>query len=86
MDGDVIFGTAYKGSKQFTQQEVRTANATGFGAAADDYAERDTVISMGGMASSCLNFIQTVENTLNEQQRDIKNYNRRERTKFKNPR
>ena len=40
MDGDVIFGTAYKGSKAFTQQEVRTANATGFGAAADDYAEK----------------------------------------------
>ena len=40
MDGDVIFGTAYKGSKQFTQQEVRTANAIGFGAAADDYAEK----------------------------------------------
>jgi DNA polymerase V len=40
MDGDVIFGTAYKGSKSFTQHEVRTANATGFGAAADDYAEK----------------------------------------------
>jgi len=40
MDGDVFFGTAYKGSKQFTQHEVRTANATGFGAAADDYAEK----------------------------------------------
>lgn len=37
---DLFFGPAYKGSKQFTQQEVRTANATGFGAAADDYAER----------------------------------------------
>lgn len=31
---------AYKGSKQFTQWEVPTANATGFGAAADDYMER----------------------------------------------
>jgi DNA polymerase V len=40
MDGEVFFGAAYKGSKQYTQQEVRTANATGFGAAADDYAER----------------------------------------------
>jgi len=40
MDGDEIFGSAYKGSKQFTQQEVKTANATGFGAAADDYMER----------------------------------------------
>ncbi len=41
MDGENSFyGAAYKGSKQFTQQEVKTANATGFGAAADDYAER----------------------------------------------
>jgi DNA polymerase V len=37
---ELFFGAAYKGSKSFTQQEVRTANATGFGAAADDYAER----------------------------------------------
>ena len=40
MEGDEFFGAAYKGSKQFTQQEVKTANATGFGAAADDYMER----------------------------------------------
>jgi DNA polymerase V len=40
MDGEVFYGAAYKGSKQFRQQEVRTADATGFGAAADDYAER----------------------------------------------
>ena len=31
---------AYRGSKQFKQQEVKNANATGFGAAADDYMER----------------------------------------------
>lgn len=37
---DLFFGAAYKGSKQFTQQQVKTANATGFGAAADDYAEK----------------------------------------------
>jgi len=40
MDGEDFFGAAYKGSKQFTQHQVKTANATGFGAAADDYAER----------------------------------------------
>jgi DNA polymerase V len=37
---DEFYGAAYKGSKQFKQQEVKTANATGFGAAADDYMER----------------------------------------------
>jgi DNA polymerase V len=40
MDGEQFFGAAYKGSKQYTQQEIKTANATGFGAAADDYMER----------------------------------------------
>jgi DNA polymerase V len=40
MEGEEFYGTAYTGSKQFTQQEVKTANATGFGAAADDYMER----------------------------------------------
>jgi DNA polymerase V len=37
---DEFYGAAYRGSKQFSQQEIRTANATGFGAAADDYMER----------------------------------------------
>jgi DNA polymerase V len=40
MNGEIFYGAAYKGSKQYTQQEVRTASATGFGAATDDYAER----------------------------------------------
>ena len=35
-----MYNAAYKGSKQFSQHEVAHANATGFGAAADDYAER----------------------------------------------
>ncbi len=52
-------------------------------AVTDDFAERDTVIALGGMASSCLSFIRTVESTLNEQAQDIKKYNRRERNKFK---
>jgi DNA polymerase V len=40
MDGEIFYGAAYKGSKRFSQEEVRTANATGFTAAADDYMER----------------------------------------------
>jgi DNA polymerase V len=40
MDGDEFYGAAYRGSKQISQQHIRTTNATGFGAAADDYAER----------------------------------------------
>jgi DNA polymerase V len=40
MEEEEFYGAAYKGSKQFTQQQVKTANATGFGAAADDYMDR----------------------------------------------
>src|SRR6187551_3420139 len=40
MELEKILGTAYTGTKRFTQLNVPTANATGFGAAADDYMER----------------------------------------------
>ena len=40
MELEQFFGISYKGSRRFTQQEIPTANATGFGAAADDYMER----------------------------------------------
>lgn len=52
-------------------------------AVTDDHAERDTVIGLGGLASSCGNFIQTVESTLRELQADIKQHNLAERNKFK---
>src|SRR5204863_2925688 len=51
-------------------------------AVTDDHAERDTVTAMGGMTSSCLNFIQTVESTLTDMKREIKNHNLHERNKF----
>ncbi len=40
MDNNIFYSPDYKGSKDYAQWEVPTANATGFGAAADDYAER----------------------------------------------
>ncbi|MEP6674008.1 MAG: translesion error-prone DNA polymerase V autoproteolytic subunit [Ferruginibacter sp.] len=40
MEDEYFFGSRYSGTKQFTQHDVPTANATGFGAAADDYMER----------------------------------------------
>lgn len=52
-------------------------------AVSDDNAERETVISMGGMACSCYNFIQTVNDTLKELDRDILHHNQRERQRYK---
>ncbi len=52
----------------------------------DDHAERDTVIALGGSASSCLSFIQAVESALGELEDELKVYNRKERNRFKRPR
>jgi DNA polymerase V len=40
MEWENFYSASYDGTKQFTQHEVHTLNATGFGAAADDFAER----------------------------------------------
>ncbi len=52
----------------------------------DDYAERDTVLSLGGMASSCDHFIRDLELTLGEFQRELQHRNQRERLRFRQPR
>ena len=49
MEVEKFFGSSYNGTKRFTQRDVATANATGFGAAADDWSlfhqlERDVVV------------------------------------------
>ena len=40
MEVENFFGSSYKGSKNYTQHATLTANATGFGAATDDYMDR----------------------------------------------
>jgi DNA polymerase V len=40
MEVENFSGSSYGGSKKFSQQDVPMANASGFGAAADDYMER----------------------------------------------
>ena len=51
-------------------------------AVTDDVAERDTVTGLGGLASSCANFIRMVENALTELQDELHNHNRAERNLF----
>ena len=40
MQTDKFYSARYEGTKKFTQQDIHSANASGFGAAADDYMER----------------------------------------------
>ncbi len=49
----------------------------------DDYAERDTILSLGGLASNCENFIRTVQSSLADLEREVAVHNRRERSRFR---
>ena len=49
----------------------------------DDVAERDIVTSFGAVASSCDNFIRSVESGLAQLEREVRAYNQKERTKFR---
>ena len=50
----------------------------------DNHGERDLVNSHGGTVLSCQTFIQTVESTLAEVERQIETFNQKERLKFNN--
>jgi predicted RNA-binding protein with PIN domain len=49
----------------------------------NDFAERDTVSSLGVMTSSCENFIHTVTGALDEMHRAVRHYNQQERDKYR---
>ena len=80
---EVLYSRAGQTADQMIERAAHRFAAYGeVLAVTDDNAERETVISVGGMASSCLNFIQNVENTLAEMADDIKQHNRNEKFKF----
>lgn len=49
----------------------------------NDHAERDMVLSLGGMASSCANFIQEMDGSRQEFQAQLKKHNRQELHRYK---
>lgn len=51
----------------------------------NDFAERDTVDAMGGIVSSCANFINSIEKALTELQDDLRSHNRGEKNRFRRP-
>jgi uncharacterized protein len=84
---EILYSRAGQTADQIIERAAHRLSAYGeVLAVTDDYAERDTVIAMGGLASSCLSFIQSVNAALAEQHDDLKVYNRAERGRFNRPR
>ena len=80
---EVLYSRAGQTADQMIERAAHRFEAYGeVLAVTDDNAERETVLSLGGYASSCWNFIQTVENTLAEVADDIKHHNRKERHRY----
>ena len=81
---EILYSRAGQTADQIIERAAHRLSAYGeVLAVTDDFAERDTVIAMGGMASSCLNFIQTVEAAMADMKDDIKSHNRKERERFR---
>ena len=81
---EVLFSHAGQTADQMIERAAHRFQPYGeILAVTDDHAERDLVIALGGSASSCWNFIQTIQSTLAELQDDIKQHNQKERNRFK---
>ena len=80
---EVLYSRAGQTADQMIERAVHRFQPYGqVLAVTDDLAERETVLSLGGFASSCLNFIHTVESTLAEMAEEIKTHNRLERHRY----
>jgi uncharacterized protein len=80
---EVLYSRRGKTADQLIERAVHRFGPYGeVLAVTNDHAERETVLSLGGSACSCANFIQEVENALSEQADDISYYNRQERHRF----
>jgi hypothetical protein len=81
---EVLFSRAGQTADQIIERVTHRMKPFGeVLAVTDDYAERDTVISMGGFASSCESFINSIEHALRDLEREVKNYNFAEKRRYK---
>lgn len=84
---EILYSKAGQTADQIIERAAHRLSAYGeVLVVTDDFAERDTVLAVGGMASSCLSFIQTVEATMADRQRELKHHNQKERKQFQRAR
>jgi hypothetical protein len=80
---EVLFSRAGQTADQMIERAAYRFSAYGeVLAVTDDVAERETVTGLGGLASSCANFIRQVESVLMELQDELRDYNRAEQNRF----
>jgi predicted RNA-binding protein with PIN domain len=84
---EILFSSDGKTADDMIERATHRLKAYGdVLAVTDDRLERDTVTGLGGHVASCQNFIRMVENALAELKEDLKQYNRAERTRYRQKR
>jgi len=80
---EVLFSRAGQTADDLIERAAHRFSAYGEAlAVTDDIAERDTVVGVGGLTSSCANFIRMIESALTELQDELRKHNRSERNRF----
>jgi predicted RNA-binding protein with PIN domain len=83
---EIIYSKAGQTADQIIERLVELMRPHGEAlVVTDDFAERDTVMSLGGSSSNCMTFIGSVEAAVNDMSRNIKRRNEKEVSHFKRP-
>ncbi len=81
---EVLFSTTGQTADQIIERVAHRMKPYGeVMAVTNDFAERDTVIGLGGTAVSCENFIRMIGDALGDLARDLHHYNSREKRRYK---
>ena len=83
-DIEILYSLAGQSADQIIERAAFRLKAHGeVLVVTDDLAERDVVSGLGGLTSSCENFVRTVETAIAEFQRELSSYNQKEQLKFR---
>ena len=81
---EIIYSTKGKTADDLIERTAHRLKPYGEAlAVTNDFAERDTVISLGGMAQSCEEFIKDIQRVMKERNHFVKTHNRREVNRYK---
>ena len=83
---EIVFSKAGQTADQIIERLVELLRPHGEAlVVTDDFAERDTVMSLGGSTINCMSFIGSVDAAVSDLSRDIKRRNIKEVARFKRP-
>jgi len=81
---EIIYSTKGKTADDLIERTAHRLKPYGEAlAVTNDFAERDTVISLGGMAQSCEEFIKDIQRVMKDRNHFVKTHNRRESNRYK---